>query len=108
MAMDVINHPKKKITVSITCKSFVLDVMDEKMDLGGGMTSTHEQFQKDLAIGAKAETIFAECLGQRGYETTFSNGAKEYDIEAAGIKYEVKSDSYSQHNGNIAVRSEER
>ena len=30
--------------------------MDEKMDLGGGMTSTHEQFQKDFPTSLKAGT----------------------------------------------------
>ena len=66
------------------------------------MTSTKEDFKRDLKLGEEYEKIFFKKL-RENFNPTYSNGAKGYDIECEGIKFEVKADSYTKGNNRIAV-----
>jgi len=68
------------------------------------MTSTIEQFKEDLEIGQVYEQLFFALLVKSGYNPKFApKGEKKYDIEASGLKFEIKKDSYTKNNGRIAL-----
>jgi hypothetical protein len=60
-------------------------------------------FQLDLQYGALAEEKFALLVG--GQSRCHD---KRYDVEAWGIKYEIKSDRLVSQTGNIVIEFESR
>lgn len=67
------------------------------------MTATKEEFEKNLATGERFERIFATELRKIGADPIFSNGLKEWDIMAEGIKFEIKTDKHTEATNNIVV-----
>ena len=61
-----------------------------------------QNFVKDKDFGEKYERIFLSELLKLDLKPVIVN-AKGHDlVDVNGLKYEVKSDTYTSHNGNAA------
>lgn len=61
-----------------------------------------QDFKKDLAYGQQFEEIFLKELKALGRKPVIVN-KKGHDIKDEQYTYEVKADTYTENNGNIAI-----